>query len=219
MKVVGVAGQYRNGKDCVADYLAMNLGWERSAFAKNVKQVFMDTFDVSWDFVEEWKVKPDPPPGFKMPIRQGLQFIGDGFRKIQGNIWIELAFRRMTKPSIISDVRYINELSKINDVDGVSVLVYRPGYINDDPNGSEAEIRPIVEWFRDTGLEGNVVEQFLEQQCGPLDDFGDVLECCTEVPNDCLKVDLFIINDGKLDDLYDKCGNIIIPFVKKKYEI
>jgi len=208
MKVIGLAGQMRNGKDVIADYLALNLGWERTAFAKNVKQVFMDTFDVSWDFVEEWKVKPENPPSFDMPIRQGLQFIGDGFRKIQGDIWIELAFRKMTKPSIISDVRYINELVKINDVDGINILVYRPGHLNDDPNGSEAQIKPVVEWFRDTGLEGNVVEQVLEQKC-----------CATDIPHDCLKVDLFIINDGNLDDLYDKCSQMIVPFINKKYEL
>ena len=207
MKVIGLAGQMRNGKDEISDYVASKIGWQRGSFAKNVKQVYMDTFDVSWEFIEEWKVKDEIPPGFDMPVRQGLQFIGDGFRKIQGDIWIELMFRRLKNPTIISDVRYINELSKINDVGGITVLVYRPGYLNDDPNGSEAQIRPVADWFGRTGMEGDVVKQLLEQE-----------NCCHDIPNECLKVDYFLRNDGTLEDLYRKCDETLIPYVELKYE-
>lgn len=206
-KVIGLAGQMRNGKDVVSDYLAPKLNWERGAFAKSVKQVFMETFDVSWDFIEEWKVKNEIPPGFDMPMRQGLQFIGDGFRTIQGSIWIELMFRRLKAPTVISDVRYINELTKINDIGGITVLVYRPGFKNDDPNGSEAQIKPVVDWFDSTGREGDVVKQILEES-----------SCCNDIPNECLKVDFFLRNDGTLEDLYRKCDKWIIPYVESKYE-
>jgi hypothetical protein len=206
MKVIGVAGQMRNGKDEISDYVAPKLGWGRGAFAKSVKQVFMDTFDVTWEFIEEWKVKKEIPPGFDMPMRQSLQFIGDGFRKIQSNIWLELFFRKAKTPTVVSDVRYINELKKTVDVGGLTVLVYRPGFVNDDPNGSEAQIRPVVEWFTETGLEGDVIKQLMQQP-----------QCCPDIPNACLHVDLFIINDGTLEDLYEKCDKWIFPLVEEKY--
>ena len=110
MKVVGFAGQMQNGKDTAADYLFEKIKhkWgdvERASFADNVKRIFCETFNVDRSFVEEWKTKSEIPEGFDSPVRQGLQQIGDGFRKIQGKIWIELAFRDRANPAIFSDVR------------------------------------------------------------------------------------------------------------------
>ena len=91
---VGIAGQKQNGKDTVADYVQDQLAqddefvfkFERAAFAANVKRVFVETFDVTYEFIEKWKTIPEPPPGFDMSVREGLQFIGDGFRKIKSSI-------------------------------------------------------------------------------------------------------------------------------------
>lgn len=139
------------GKDTIADYLQLKLNecgdiqWTRAAFASNVKRVFMETFDVDTAFIEKWKVLSDIPSGFVMPVRQALQFIGDGFRKIQPTIWLDLAFREKV-PKIISDVRYINEFRRVKKEGGMNILVGRPDRLNDDPNGSEAQIRPYVMW-------------------------------------------------------------------------
>lgn len=199
MKVIGLAGQQRNGKDVISDYLAERLGWERGAFAASVKKVFCDTFDVDLDFVEEWKANKEIPPGFQMNVRQGLQFIGDGFRKIQDNIWIELAFRGRENPFVISDVRYTNELKKIKKMGGLNILVYRPGYLNDDPNGSEAQIRSYVEYFISHCEEGIWKNRDTDY------DYYDLL------------IDAFIINDGTLEELYHKVDKIIVPYVEEYY--
>jgi hypothetical protein len=209
MKAIGVGGQMRNGKDEISDYIAPKLGWDRGAFGKSVKQVFMDTFDVSWDFIEEWKVKEEIPPGFDMAMRPALQFIGDGFRNIQAEIWLDLLFRKAKNPIVISDVRYINELKKTVDVGGITVVVYRPGFLNDDPNGSEAQIREVVEWFIETGLEGDVIKQLMQRP--------SKLSCCPDIPEACMNVDLFLINDGTLGDLYSKCDEWIFPLVEERY--
>lgn len=199
MKTIGIAGQLRNGKDEVANYLATRLpNFERAAFAANVKRIFCETFNVDLAFVEEWKTKPEIPPGFDMNVRQGLQFIGDGFRKIQGNIWIELAFRQ-DRNIILSDVRYVNELRKIRDVGGINILVYRPGFLNDDPNGSEAQIRPFATTLEGIGKEGVVRP-----------------ESYVEVPIDL--IDIFIRNDGTLLDLHRKVDDFVLPYVYEKYK-
>jgi hypothetical protein len=206
--IIGVFGQLRNGKDTIADYVAYRLKWERSALAKSVKQIFMDTFEKTPEWLEEWKVKPESPPGFGQSVRKSLQFIGDGFRQIKGDIWIDLCFRNLKNPTVISDGRYINEFSKINEVGGVTILVWRPGFENDDPNGSEAQTKPLIDWFSATNMEGPVIAEKM-RNCG----------CCGcgSIPEDCLKVDLFIRNDGTQEDLYSKCDKIVLPFIRKKY--
>lgn len=203
MKLIALSSQAQNGKDTIADYLAQRIGWNRAAFASSVKRIFCETFDVDLDFVEEWKTKTEIPPKFKMPIRQGLQFIGDGFRQIQSNIWIDLAFRQLPERTILSDGRYLNELSRVHEEGGLNILVYRPGFMNDDPNGSEAQIRPLIQQFIDLGVEG-VVSDDIRGQEWPCD-----------VPVGL--IDVFLINDGTLEELYKKVDELLLPLIYGKY--
>lgn len=206
MKAIGVAGQYGVAKDEVSNFLAKKLSgdWKRIGFAHAVKKVFMDTFDVSWDFIEEWKRKPEAPEGFDMNIRKSLQFIGDGFRGIKSDIWLEIAFRN-TSNIILSDVRYNNELKAVKDHGGINILLWRKGYENDDPNPSESQIKPLVNWFVKSGLEGDVRN---------LNSNHPMLERAGQnelIPEEARYIDFFIRNEGTLEDLYKKVDNMIIP--------
>lgn len=216
MKVVCCSGQKQNGKDTLADYLMPLLAealpdhydgkpdcWERGAFANAVKNVFCNTFNVDYDFIEEWKVKEEAPPGFDQEVRKSLQFIGDGFREVRGNIWIDLAFRDRRNSVVLSDGRYPNELKTIYDRDGVNVLIHRPGWLNDDPSGSEALIRPVVEWFLSHGEEG---DNWSKER----DDWNDVPELVR-------MVHLFIKNDGTIEDLHRKVDKIVLPYIVSYY--
>jgi hypothetical protein len=189
MRLLACAGQLRQGKDVTADYLAKRLGWGRGSFASNVKRIFCETFGADLDFIEKWKTVSEPPPGFKIPVRQALQFIGDGFRSIKDEIWIEMLLRDPEISLIISDVRYRNELSAVRARGGINILIYRPGFINDDPNDSEAQIRGFVEYFLQRGGEGKIDSS----------------------PGDFGLVDFFLVNDGSLDDLYSKIDRLILP--------
>lgn len=202
MKVVGIGGQMRAGKDTLADYLITKLSdeWERMAFAWALKDTFAENFDVSREWIEEWKVKDEIPPGFLIPVRQGLQFVGDGFRKIKPTIWLDKPFRE-DRSMCISDVRYINEIDRVKDSGGVVIVVWRPGFENDDPNGSEAEIKPLIDWYSKQKFEGNYKKYLNEER----------------VPLNCKKVDLFITNDGSLEDLHAKVDNIVVPYINRKW--
>ncbi len=191
--IIGVAGQFRQGKDKASDYLAERLDFSRDAFAYGVKKVFCEYFGVDLDFVERWKVMDEPPPGFLMTVRRSLQFIGDGFRSIRDDVWVESLFRRTIDNVVISDVRYRNELAAVKAKGGKNLLVYRPGFLNDDPNGSEAQIRPFVEYFLSAGKEGRVESK---------GDFG--------------LVDFFVVNDGGLDDFYGKLDSLVVPHLVPK---
>jgi|SaaInlV_165m_DNA_1040744.scaffolds.fasta_scaffold25209_4 hypothetical protein len=211
--VIGVAAQAQMGKDTLADRLQEKLNekhdnkdrlWDRAAFAFNVKKVYADTFGVDQDFIEEWKVKLDEvPPGFDMPLRKGLQFIGDGFRKIRSTIWVDLCFRDSI-PKIISDVRYINEFTRVNKEGGLNILIGRPDMLNDDPDGSEAMIKPFVEWALN-----NLPNKFNVMVKGDL----DALDLETP-PKDMELFDVFIRNDGTKEELYDIVDTQLVPFVE-----
>ena len=192
--IIGVSGQARFGKDEISNFLAKKLEYSRSAFASNVKKIFCDTFNVDMEFVEKWKVIPEPPPGFDMPIRQALQFIGDGFRKIKSDVWVDLVFNSNPEKIIISDVRYCNELVSIKNNKGINILIWRPNFENNDPNQSEAQIKKLVNWFADQKIEGRV---------------SDLPK--NSAPHGCEFIDYFIINNGTINDFFNKVEKYIIP--------
>jgi len=204
MKIVSFSAQLGMGKDVAADYICpklneLNMGhWERGAFANAVKNVYCDAFGVDRKFIEDWKRNPEPPPGMLMNVRKSLQFIGDGFRQIKGDIWIEVALRDESKQLVISDSRYINEARHAHNKGGINVVLYRPGYLNDDPNPSEAQIKPIIEWCVETQKEGPIDHRF-------------------DGPQGIKFYDFFLINDGTLEDFYSKLDRLLIPYVQHKY--
>jgi len=209
MKVIAVASQMQNGKSTIVDWLSVAISWQKVAFARKVKEIYCDAFGVDFAFIEKWKVVPTPPPGFEMPVRQGLQFIGDGFRKIMPTIWMDKCFSLNEPPMIIEDGRYINELNKVHENDGVNILAWRPGYENDDPNGSEAEIRPIVEWFKalPNNFEGSTEELFKSMSEEEL----------AARPYGTDKINYFVRNKGTIQNLYAKLESDLVPYLQKKF--
>jgi hypothetical protein len=206
MKIIGLFAQLANGKDEVANHLAQILNdfgtdqqkWKRLGFADAVKHVFMQSFNVTWEWIEEWKRKSEIPPGFDLTVRQGLQHIGDGFRKIQSDVWIRTALRNGDH-SIISDGRYINEAKMIKDQGGFNVLLWRPGFENNDPNPSESQIRPYVDFAA------------IHYKEGPLSD----LPLIGPHPVGFEYFDYFLINNGTLEDLYGKIDNKLMQYLQE----
>jgi len=193
MKIISIAGQMRSGKNMTGEYLCEKIKFKPASFANPVKKIFCDAFGVDIDFVEKWKVEQNFPPNFEKNVRQSLQFIGDGFRQIKSDVWIDYAIKNNPDYSCYMDGRYINELSKVRQQNGINILVWRPGYENNDPNQSEAQIRPIVEWFASKNIEGDVSGISKEQ-----------------APEGCQYINFFIMNNGTLENLYNKIDNLII---------
>lgn len=205
--IIGAAAQLNSGKDVLCDYLFDKLNvngfWKRSAFANAVKNVYERSFGVDRDFIEVWKRDPNPPPGMLMNVRKGLQFIGDGFRQIKSDIWIDIVFRENeNKNIIISDCRYINEAKAIKNKNGITVLMHRVGFLNDDPNPSESQIRPIVEFCLNKLKDGAIPNLSSIAALNP--------------PEGIEYYDFFLNNDGTIQDLYNKVDKLLIPFIKEK---
>ncbi len=196
MRIIGVAGQMQAGKDSISDRLKISLEdttvdkWDRFSFATPLKKIYCDSFNVDPQFIEQWKTKDEYPPEMEKTVRQGLQFIGDGFREIMPRIWINKAFKQIENSEnqnfIISDVRYLNEARKIKEVGGLVILIWRKDRENQNPNRSEQEVKPTVDWCRDLNREGWIK------------DFGE------GGPEESNLFDLFIRNEGTLDELYEK---------------
>lgn len=197
---IGVAGQIGSGKNTIADYICdkMNFSnetghWIRKGFADAVKKLYMETFDVSWEFVEEWKRIPEAPPGFEKSVRESLIFIGDGFRSINPNIWIDIAFRNIKYNQIFSDIRYINEANHIKNNNGINLLIWRPGHENDIQNESEQQIMPFVNELK---------------VCSDKFD-------CVMLNNSSFPFDMFVVNDGDVKLLYKKLDELVFPQLLK----
>jgi hypothetical protein len=150
-------------------------------------------------FIEEWKVKKEVPEDFDIPVRQGLQMIGDGFRKIREKIWINKTFAKKGIPLIISDVRYPNEFKRIKQEGGINILIGRPDFLSDDPNPSEALIRPYVEWCLKN----------LEQPVTLLD---SVIK--ETAPDGIKDFHIFIRNDSSLEEFYQRIDRVVVPYVE-----
>lgn len=191
-----VAGQMRSGKNVVGDHMCDRLGFTTASFAKPVKDIFCRAFGTDLDFVEAWKVKDQPPPGFNKSVRQALQFIGDGFRSINSDVWVDYAFANSPPKSCFTDGRYINELAKVRSAGGMNVLLWRPKHENNDANESEAQIKRVVDWFVSRKMNDSRIVKLHE-----------------DAPSGCEFVDFFVVNDGTLYDLYAKIDRIVIPYI------
>lgn len=194
MKFICVAGQMRSGKNVTGEYICGKRDFAPASFAKPVKEIYCRTFGVDMDFVEKWKVRDEPPPGFKKTVRQSLQFIGDGFREINSNVWVDYAFNNNPEMSCYMDGRYLNEISRVRAEGGVNILIWRPKYENNDTNQSEAQIRPLVDWFASRRIEGDV---------GMLD--------FSSAPKGCELINFFLVNEGDILSLYGKIERLVLP--------
>ena len=123
---LALSGQKQNGKDTVAGIIKPLLDkefnqFELTSFAGNVKRFLCNFFyeengikkKVTKEWIEEKKcVENFIPNGWNMSVRDALINIGDRFREINEDVWIDLALNPI-KNRIITDTRYYNEIINV----------------------------------------------------------------------------------------------------------
>ena len=189
LKLIGVGGQMRMGKDTLGDLISAQTGLQKEAFSKEVKNLARQLFRV--ENIDDWKLCPEHPPGMIVPMRQALQCIGDGMRQISPTVWIDLAMQNHPT-GIYCDVRYANEAQTIRQNGGILILIGRTGRLNDDFNPSETQFRPLIRWFLEHTSESLVHIASIDN-----------------APQGAHLFDWFVRNDGTIEDLREISEKII----------
>ncbi|MFW5794549.1 MAG: hypothetical protein ACOCV1_03590 [Bacillota bacterium] len=205
---LGLCGQKRSGKDTIYNFIhknlenEMNLDFKKVAFADAVKNVLClfsykqngNLIKVDKEFIEEYKTKEDLiPESWNMSVREALNNIGDRFREVCPNVWIDIALNSSGN-KIVTDVRYSNEISEIKKrYHSLIIKIIRPSFSKEKGHRSETSFIEI-----DKSIPNNLE--------GP----------CSEYNN--VPYDYIIRNNGDLKDLEEKVKYKLLPFVLNRWK-
>lgn len=127
--IIGLSGKKQVGKDTAGHYLDLVYKFKRVAFADELKKI---AEQLSWDGNKDERG------------RKFLQDLGMVARNYNPDVWIDLAFRRLSvRPDtdfVITDVRFMNEVDAIRKCGGIVVRITRDDEIRDDVHASETEL-------------------------------------------------------------------------------
>lgn len=142
MKLIGLIGRARSGKDTVAGYLARRHKFTQVAFADPVKEMLEAAFG-GINFRDGDREQPIDWLG-KSP-RQLMQTLGTewGRNQVHPELWVMLTEQKVKNavefnlPLVISDVRYYNEANMILKHGGELWFVSRNTSEQVNPHSSE----------------------------------------------------------------------------------
>lgn len=139
--LIGLVGFANSGKGTIGSILEKEYGFIQDSFASIVKDVISKIFD--WDrnllegSTEEsriWREKQDLWWSKKLNLevtpRKMMQMMGtDAGRNIFGqNVWISSLEKRFLKkalPTVITDIRFPNELKWVKSMRGTNIAIFR----------------------------------------------------------------------------------------------
>lgn len=131
VRIIGLYGKKRSGKDTVADYLVENNGFIKLSFAGKLKNICKELFKFTDEDLEN---KDETNKYWDVSPRKVLQFIGtDLFRDkidecipwIKDNFWIEILRKEIYDlhdqygadlKIVISDCRFPNEIEFVKEL-------------------------------------------------------------------------------------------------------
>lgn len=137
MKLIGITGKARSGKDTIARMLFAQHAFTRIAFADPLKLAAQQMFGLSKEQTWGDYKKEEVIPYWGMSPRQMFQLLGnEAVKPVFGaDIWIKrwsmsYAIFRDTDDIIVPDVRFDHEAAHIRSLGGVIVEVLRgPGLV------------------------------------------------------------------------------------------
>lgn len=144
VRVIGITGQARSGKDTVADLIRKRIGGARYSFAKPIYDMLAA---VGFDFkAAEWDgLKDRQIAGLGISPRRMMQTLGTewGRELVHPELWVRLAEIQLDYATkmIISDVRFDNEADWVRE-HGVLIRVVRPEVELVEDHVSEKGITP-----------------------------------------------------------------------------
>ncbi|MGW9280714.1 deoxynucleotide monophosphate kinase family protein [Streptomyces diastaticus] len=156
-KSIGLIGRAQSGKDSVGARLAKRYGYQRVAFADQLKRAALriDPLIVNHIDVPErlsaivGRVGWDTAKVMHPEIRRILQHVGQTVRELDADFWIRHAdpaieaADRLNLPVVVTDVRYPNEVAALEARGFHMVRVTRPGT---DTPGSHTSETALDDW-------------------------------------------------------------------------
>lgn len=137
--LIGLVGLIGSGKDTVAEQLVKQHNFKRDSFAKSLKDATANIF--GWDRAlleghtkesREWREQPDhfwsEKFGKEITPRWILQYFGTEVCRehMLDSIWVDsLVARYRGENTVISDTRFVNEITTIRKQGGKIVLIKR----------------------------------------------------------------------------------------------
>lgn len=138
--IIGLSGWARSGKDTAGHALARHHGLHRVAFGDKIKAIALSLLDpIHVEFIEQ--VGWDKAKQERVLIREALQRLGTEVRYHLGkDAWVTPVIEACLAQgdSVITDVRFPNEVGAIQAAGGTVWRVHRPGWgpANEHPSES-----------------------------------------------------------------------------------
>ncbi|QDQ14314.1 hypothetical protein [Streptomyces spectabilis] len=160
MRDIALIGRARSGKDSVGARLIARYGYTRLAFADPLKDMAIGinpwiSYDVPGfikhgtirlaDLIEHvgWERAKEE----YSEVRSTLQRIGQHMRSIDPDYWIDRLTKRLARtsgPIVVTDVRYPNEVDKLDRYGFRIVRIARPSIESTDAHESETALDKYV---------------------------------------------------------------------------
>lgn len=141
----------QSGKSTVAEYLCRRHGYRQIAFAGPLKEMtdkFLECFGADeatrirmvYGDLKEQRIE-----AFGCTPRHLMQTLGTewGRNCVGEQVWVRLAIARAlssTRPVVIDDMRFPNEMVAVRAAGGVCVKVERPGVVRATEHASEGQL-------------------------------------------------------------------------------
>jgi hypothetical protein len=145
--IIGLLGQAQAGKDSVGTYLCDKHHFYGISFARKLKDICEDLFDLTDDQLDTMKGKTTVDSRYNTTPRRILQKVGVGMREIYDNVWVDALFnplflnnmaKSIIKNVVVTDVRFLNEVKAIKKLsNGVIIRLIREDF--QALKGKEAE--------------------------------------------------------------------------------
>ena len=136
--LIGLAGCAQSGKDSAASALIQD-GFERRAFADKVRD-YLYRLNPNLDYFEDHYEEPYPLADIvdllgwdraktEIPeVRELLQRCGVAARDVLGeDVWVNATMRSLPALTVITDVRFPNEVTAIRESGGIVLRIVRKG--------------------------------------------------------------------------------------------
>ncbi|WP_295842560.1 adenylate kinase [uncultured Xanthomonas sp.] len=157
MKIIGIHGRARSGKDTLARFLVDHHGFHRVALADPLREFVSAITGIPYEALVDGPAKEEPLSWLNdRSPRYMMQTLGTewGRQMVDDQLWLKVAHRRVEEARkqgyagvVIPDVRFDNEAEFVSDLGGTVVEVVRPGVAAVAAHSSEAGVSPDLIHF------------------------------------------------------------------------